>query len=69
MRVTTVNSQLSTWEVIAFKHVRGGLIDRGLDNVLKYELTFYGDITCLFRESSPLTLLSSSVIIISVFST
>ena len=41
-------------------------MERGLDKFLKYEQTFYGDIICIFQESSSITLLSLSVIIISV---
>ena len=41
--------------------MRGGLIERGFNRLLKYEQVFYGDIICILSYSS--------VIFISVYST
>ena len=41
----------------------------GLNKFLKHEQIFYGDILRIFQESSPITLSSSSIFIISVCST
>ena len=41
----------------------------GLNTPLKYEQIFYAYIICIFQEASPITLSSSSVVIISVCST
>ena len=38
---------------------RGYLIDMGLNKVVTYEKMSYGDMTCTFQESSPITLSSS----------
>ena len=45
---------------------RGGLTERRIDKILKYEQFFYDNIICIFQESLSITLSSSSAIIISV---